>query len=138
VKLVRSLAGADTLLLNAYERDLLVRRSKTSWKQISTSVKVSVITSGPDDIHLQTEGEITLVPPLQTRGVVDPNGAGDAFLAGYSFGRVKNAPPEWCVKLGAVAASFSVESTGTQGHTFTREDFIKRLYNQYGLPPLEL
>jgi adenosine kinase len=133
--LVERLAGVDTLLLNSYERDLLIRRSRTSWKRIASSVNISVVTSGPDDIQLQAGRESRHIPPLQVREAVDPNGAGDAFLAGYSYGRLKNAPPLWCVRLGAVAASFAVESTGTQGHVFSRDTFMKRLRMKYGTPP---
>ena len=67
--LLQVMEGADTLVLNEYERDLLVRQSGVSFESIAASFERVVITSGPDDISL---GGLHSLPsyslmPLSTR-----------------------------------------------------------------------
>lgn len=131
--LLRAIEGADTLVLNDYERDLLVRQSGISFKRIASSVGTVVITSGPEDITLHVGKNTVSIPPAKPREIKDPNGAGDAFLAGYSFGWLKGLIPEECIKIGSTAASFALEATGTQGHHFSTNLFSKRFEHAYGL-----
>jgi adenosine kinase len=130
-RIIHALHGADTLLLNEYERDLLIRRSGVSWERIIEPVDAAVVTSGPGGVAVETAGGITAVPAV-TADAVDPNGAGDAFLAGYAFGRYRELPPLWCARLGATAAAFTVEAAGTQGHRFTLDEFHTRLIRYFG------
>jgi adenosine kinase len=136
--LLRAMEGADTLVLNNYERDLLVRQSGVSFEGIAASVGTVVITSGPDDITLRVGKKSTSIPTVKPQKVTDPSGAGDAFLAGYSYGRLKGLKPEWCTKIGSTAASFAVQATGTQGHRFATDAFYERLEHTYGMPGLDL
>jgi adenosine kinase len=130
--LLHAISGADTLFLNAYERDLLIRRSGVSFKNIASSVGTVVVTSGSDNVSLHMGSSVSSHPPVHTNDVKDPSGAGDAFLAGYCCGRLKGLGPEECIMIACTAASFAVEATGTQGHSFNSDTFQNRLEHSYG------
>lgn len=140
--LVKSIEGADSLVFNEYERDLLVRRTGHSWTEILSMITVSVTTMGSEGAVVEVSFERERIPAVKPVKVVDPNGAGDAFLGGYSFGRFRGFSPEWSVRIGAVAASFAIEAKGAQGHQFTLKAFEKRLRENYGeleqplIPPI--
>jgi ribokinase len=104
----------------------------------AASVGAVVITSGPDDITLHVGKKNTAIPTVKPQDITEPNGADDAFFTGYSYGRLKDLTPEWCTKIGSTAASFAVETTGTQGHRFTTDKFYERLEHTYGIPDFNL
>ena len=51
--------------------------------------------------------------------MVDPTGAGDAYIAGLLAGLRNGASLDVGGRLGSVTASFVVEARGPQGHAFT-------------------
>ena len=130
--LLRSIEGADTLILNKYERDLLVRQSGMPFNRIAESVGTAIITAGREDITLLEGGRRSFFPVVRAQEEKDASGAGDAFLAGYAFGRLRGFSTERCVAIAATAASFAVETTGTQQHSFTPDMFQKRLEISFG------
>ena len=130
--LLRSIEGADTLILNKYEHDLLARQAGVPFTRIAASVGTVVVTSGSDDITLYSEGRRTSFHTAKPDEVRDASGAGDAFLAGFSFGRLKGFSKEQCVAVAASSSSFAVETTGTQQHSFTIDMFQQRLETSFG------
>ncbi|MET8155612.1 PfkB family carbohydrate kinase [Sphaerisporangium sp. NPDC005289] len=48
-----------------------------------------------------------------TGPVVDANGAGDAFVSGFLYGRLRGLPAADCVRLGTVAGAHACTSLGT-------------------------
>jgi len=131
-RLLRSIEGADTLIINQYERDLLARQSGIPFTRIAASVGTAVVTSGSDDITLVSGGHLTSFHTAKPDEVRDASGAGDAFLAGFSFGRLKGFTAEQCVAVAATSASFAIETTGTQQHSFTLDQFQQRLETSFG------
>ncbi|BFV57314.1 carbohydrate kinase family protein [Kitasatospora sp. CMC57] len=67
----------------------------------------------PDTIH-----HLPAVDP--GRPVVDTNGAGDAYVTGFLYGRLAGRPALDCARAGAVAGAYACTSAGT--HT----DFVSR------------
>lgn len=83
--------------------------------------QVVVATAGAQGAYHLLDGELTHIPAaLPPAPVVDSNGAGDAFAAGYLFGRLTGEPPQRCGLFGAIAGAYActVPATGT--------DFISR------------
>lgn len=58
---------------------------------------------------------------------VDPTGAGDAYRAGFLFGYIQGNPLAMCGWMGAVTASFAVETRGTMNLKFNKKEFKGRL-----------
>jgi adenosine kinase len=130
--LINSIRGADSLIFNEYERDLFIRRTAQSWEEIFTSVQVAVTTLGSEGVRVEAKGIDERIPAAKPDRIVDPNGTGDAFFGGYCYARFCGLSPVWSARIGAVAASFSIESEGAQSHLFDLKSFQKRLERNYG------
>jgi sugar/nucleoside kinase (ribokinase family) len=65
-----------------------------------------VATAGAEGSLLLVDGELTRLPavPPPTE-VVDSNGAGDAFAAGFLFGWLAGESPERCARYGAITGA---------------------------------
>lgn len=79
--------------------------------------RVVVATTGAEGGYLLTreDGEVrrfaAVTPP---RPVVDSNGAGDAFAAGFLFGLLDGQPAEVCVRYGAIAGAYACTVAATE------------------------
>ncbi|MFE9044893.1 adenosine kinase [Streptomyces sp. NPDC007818] len=89
--------------------------------------EVVVVTAGAAGSSLLTRagGEPLRVPAVAPRGpVVDSNGAGDAYAAGFLYGRLTGEPPERCALYGAVAGAFACTVPATGGAAVDRETLL--------------
>ncbi|MEU8272496.1 PfkB family carbohydrate kinase [Sphaerisporangium sp. NPDC049002] len=89
-----------------------------------------VCTAGASGAYLlgDAAGEPVLLPAAPLPGpVADSNGAGDAFVSGFLYGRLRGLPPEECVRLGAVAGAHACTSEGTHESPIDEETLLKRL-----------
>ena len=73
-----------------------------------------------------------LVPAVPNVHVVDPTGAGDAFRAGFLYGYLRHWDLLACAQLGSTVATYTIELSGTQTHTFTLAEVRKKHYSAYG------
>src|SRR5690606_6255237 len=82
----------------------------------ASGVREVVLKAGADGCWYEDErGEPAHVPALASR-VVDPIGAGDAFLGGYLGARLSGAPARESAVLGARLAARVIQTAGdTQG-----------------------
>ena len=69
------------------------------------------------------------VPPLR---VVDPTGAGDAYLAGLMAGLRRGLDLAAAGRMAALAATYAVEHQGPQAHRFTPAEFTARYREVFG------
>lgn len=58
------------------------------------------------------------------RPIVDSNGAGDAFVAGFLHGHANGAPLPECMRLGAIAGEYACGVAGTAEEFITREQLV--------------
>ena len=71
------------------------------------------------------------------RSVVDPTGAGDAYRGGFIKGLLSGADWATCGRLGALTASYCVESHGTNNYTFDAATFGRRFAEAFGMAAAE-
>lgn len=84
-------------------------------------------TAGAEGAYLLADGELTRVPPVTPPApVVDSNGAGDAFAAGFLFGRLHGEPPLRCALYGAVAGAHACTVPSTETDAIGREELLAR------------
>ncbi|WP_328907883.1 adenosine kinase [Streptomyces sp. NBC_00234] len=89
---------------------------------------VVVATAGAEGAYLLVEGELShirAVPPPSP--VVDSNGAGDAFAAGFLFGRLAGEPPLRCALYGAVAGAHACTVPATRADSIGRDELLARV-----------
>ncbi len=122
----RDMAGAQFLFVNDYEYGLIEKKTGLDLESILTLVHVLVITRGEHGTDIYTDGTRTHVPVYPPERILDPTGVGDAFRGGFLAGWVRGFPLELCGKMGALAATYCLEQTGTQNHVYTRQEFVRR------------
>ncbi|MFD9042700.1 adenosine kinase [Streptomyces bottropensis] len=86
-----------------------------------------VATDGARGAYHLVDGELSHVPPVAPpTPVVDSNGAGDAFAAGYLFGRLAGEPPSRCGLYGAIAGAYACTVPSTRTDAIGRADLLAR------------
>ena len=75
--------------------------------------KIVIITIGEKGSVLSTSGSIFKVPIYTSANVVDPTGAGDAFIGALLTEYVAGKNLLWCACVGSAAASIVVENIGS-------------------------
>ncbi|MFF2732890.1 adenosine kinase [Streptomyces sp. NPDC058008] len=84
-----------------------------------------VATAGADGAYLLYDGELTHTPAVTPPApVVDSNGAGDAFAAGFLLGLLDGEHPRRCALYGAVAGAYACTVPATRTDAIDREDLL--------------
>ena len=125
--------GATYLFTNEYEAALI--EQKTGWKpaDIAAMVETRVTTMGPDGARIERRGQdpVTIAVPRE-EAKVDPTGVGDAFRAGYLAGNSWGLTDERAAQVGAMLATYVIETMGTQEYELGKSQFLDRLAQAYG------
>jgi len=130
-QLRKGIDGAEVLIGNDYEIELIRRRVKINVPMLITTLgaKGSIIETRKEKIHCK---------PAKPKNISDPTGAGDAFRAGFLAGYLRGYSLQVSGQMGSVAAAYTVETYGTQTHTFTKKEFIKRYKDNFGATRVHL
>lgn len=130
-ELARDMQGAYAMVVNAYEADLISKKTGMSFKELNDVVDILVITQGPRGCHIHQNGDVIEVEAFPTDTIVDPTGVGDAFRAGLIYGMISGWSLKLAAQVGSLCASYVLERTGTQGHRYTIPEFIERFRTEY-------
>lgn len=130
-ELARDMEGAYFLFCNDYEFGLISKKTGWDLEQILKHVKVVVITRGKDGAHLYTDNSEVHIPTVPEDEIVDPTGVGDAFRGGFLAGYARGLDWKLCGEIGSLSAVYCLEQRGTQNHSYTREEFIKRFRRHF-------
>jgi adenosine kinase len=125
--------GADYLLTNEYEAALTSQKTGWSSEEIAERVNTRVITRGKDGVTIERKGEDPIMVSV-AREVrrADPTGVGDAFRAGFLTGLAVDLGLQHAAELGAMLATYVIETVGTQEYTLGKVAFLGRLSEAYG------
>lgn len=124
--------GADIVIGNDYEIALILEKIGFTKEQLLEKTKILVTTLGSEGSAIETRKEEIEVGIARPNGIVDPTGAGDAYIAGFIAGYTRQLPLQICGQLGACVATFAIERYGTQNHTFTMKQFNDRYREAFG------
>jgi adenosine kinase len=132
-EIVPLIEGATYLFMNEYEAALI--KQKTGWTDadIAAMVGTRVTTMGPQGARVERNGQTTVlvtVPPEKSKA--DPTGVGDAFRAGFLTGITWGLSDERSSQLGAMLATYVIETIGTQEYELGRQAFLDRFAAFYG------
>lgn len=136
-QILEAVSGAYLLVGNDYEIQLIMNSTKHSREElVEMTGRGLIVTMGERGSLVLEKGaeEETVVPAVPISQMADPTGAGDAYRAGLIKGLLLDQPLAECARLGATCAAFCIESSGTQGHDFTIEDFFRRHSAAFGHP----
>ena len=125
--------GASYLFMNEYELALAMQKTGWSDAEILERVKVRVITLGSKGAKVETaSGDFVQIHCPQEKSKTDPTGVGDSFRSGFIAGLAWGLNHERCAQLGALIATYVIETMGTQEYRFTGEEFVARFEEAYG------
>ena len=131
-ELREAVSGALCFISNDYELSLFLRMTGWEMSDLRNAAKMVITTRGAEGAVLELGGDSLSIPAIKTEKVLDPTGAGDAFRAGVLKGAAMNLPWDVACRMGATAASFSVEHYGTQEHGMSWDQFCQRYEKAYG------
>jgi pseudouridine kinase len=88
--------------------------------QLSERCRHILVTLGEDGIYYYNRDHRIgrFYPPFKTQ-IADPNGAGDAFVAGFVCGLLRNFDRDTCIQLGIAAAHLTLQSKDTVNEKMT-------------------
>jgi adenosine kinase len=126
---------ARALFCNDYEFGLISEKTGLGLDAIVEVIEFLAITRGEHGADVYQAGRTVHIPAVAPRGPSEPTGVGDAFRAGFLKGYAHGLGLERCGQLGALAAAYCLEHDGTQGHSFTLEEFLARFRETFGGGP---
>ncbi len=127
IELKKMISQSEFVIGNDYEIKLLQERTGWSEEEILKNTNVLIITLGEHGSVIKTaDGETVSAGVCAPKSFDDPTGAGDSYRAGFFVGYEKGLDWKTCAQMGSVAASYAIETYGTQEHKFTEEEFCQR------------
>ncbi len=129
------LRGAKVVVANDYEFELIRDKTGLDQRAILEHAEMVVTTKGAHGSLIQTRDEVADIPSAQVVALVDPVGAGDAYLGGLVFALEAGLDVQRAGRLAALAAVYAIEQYGTQAHAYTRSEFARRYTENFGDEP---
>jgi sugar/nucleoside kinase (ribokinase family) len=107
-------------LADIYKSSLKEIEAVTGQSELSSAVKavhdlgvkIIIVTLGAKGAAVSVEGTVHNVPAYKPDKLVDPTGAGDAFIGGFLAEYVRGEDCAWCSCIGSAVASLVVEGIG--------------------------
>ena len=125
-------------LVKIYKSSLAEIEAVTSQSNLGLAIKAIhdygveavIVTLGMEGAVFSIEGKVYNIPAFKPEKVVDPTGAGDAFIVGFLEEYINDANYLRCACVGSATASLVVEAPGP---TFSgsKEEIYRRAHELY-------
>jgi adenosine kinase len=135
-ELADGLVGANILICNDYEYELLKQKTGMDEAAILKATGTLIVTKGERGSSIVTREGERHVAAVAPRRIVDPTGVGDAFRGGLIKGFALGLPAHVAAQLGSVAATYALEHLGGLSHAYTFNEFMTRYEEHF--PPLKV
>ena len=124
--------GALGLCVNEYEYSLIQSKMgmQPDERVLGENTKFTIVTRGNAGATIYDGTESYEIPVVEPDVISDPTGVGDAFRAGFLTGYTNRWSLDVCGRMGALAATYCLESDGPQGQGYSMQDFVAR-YRQH-------
>jgi len=94
-------------------------------------VKIVIVTKGMHGSLMLFDNKFYNIPACASKIVLDPTGAGDAYIGAFLAEYIRGKEPLWCACVGSASASFVVEGVGPERFG-QREETYERAKEIYG------
>ena len=132
-QILDGLDGCAVLVGNDYEFGMMAKSTGLTEQQLFEKAPITVMTRGEEGSRIMVRGGETVeIPVAKPSSVVDPTGAGDAYLGALAFGLAKKLPHATTGRIAALAATYAIELKGCQEHTYSIDDFARRYQGIFG------
>jgi len=135
-ELAEGLRGAKVVVANDYEYELIKDKTGLDQHGILDHAEMVVTTKGKHGSIIMTRDEVAAIPAATPTQVLDPVGAGDAYLGGLVYALNAGMDIHRAGRVAALAAVYAIEGYGTQAHFYTREEFAQRYKDNFGEEPI--
>jgi adenosine kinase len=122
------------LLINRIECDYLVSTLGLKYpaELLSDKTRLVALTLGSAGSRIYAESGEYHVPAVSPPQVIDSTGAGDAYATGFLAGWLQGRSPLICAQIGAVVASFALETVGCQTNLPDQSAMKQRYGENFG------
>jgi adenosine kinase len=132
-QILGGLDGCAVAIGNDYEMGMMSRATGLTEEALIDLAPITIVTRGELGSRIHVRGKAPLeVPVAAPTQVVDPTGAGDAYLAGLAFGLSRQLPLPAVGRIAALAATYCIELKGCQEHRYTGAEFAARYQKAFG------
>jgi adenosine kinase len=126
------LEGCDLLVVNEYEFGMLREKTGLTAEEIqSAPARACVVTLGAAGTRIWADDDLVEIPIVPPERTDEPTGVGDAFRAGLVRGLGLNLPWDLAGRVGALAATYTLEHLGPQGHRYSLPEFVARFREHF-------
>lgn len=127
----RGFEGAKAMFVNEYEFEMIRNKTGMSEQEVLSGMDFLVVTLGSKGVAVYQGEDMIQVEAVPPKQIVDPTGAGDAFRGGFLTGYRMGWDFRTCAQMGALSATYCLESDGPQGQSYTIEEYIQRYRQHY-------
>jgi adenosine kinase len=131
-QLTDGVSGARCVIGNDYEMELIASKTGHRNDDLLELAEIVITTLGEQGSRIATRDGVFDIPAVQPFGVMDPTGAGDAYVAGVARGIARGDTPDAYGRVAALAASHAIAHYGTQVHTYTATEFSQSCIENFG------
>jgi adenosine kinase len=134
-QILDGLQGAVALVGNDYEYAMMAQKTGRTEQELIEATPIAILTRGAEGSTIydnRNGGDPLHIPVAPVGEVLDPTGAGDAYLGGLVFGLAHNLPLAVTGRIAALAAAYCVEQRGCQEHTYSAAAFAARYAEAFG------
>jgi adenosine kinase len=128
------LSAAWLVVGNDYELEMIRARTGVSADDLRRRGALVAVTRGEEGSELHGPDGVVRVPVAPPSALVDPTGAGDAYVGGLLAGLRRGLPLADAGRVAALSATYVVEQQGTQSHSFDAATFAARYREAFGAP----
>ncbi|MGR4867861.1 carbohydrate kinase family protein [Variovorax sp. LARHSF232] len=107
---------ADWVTVNDYEGRMLCERTGWDSAEVSRRVRGLIVTLGAEGCEVWEQGQMTRVPAVKPKAVIDPTGCGDAWRGALLYGLEQGWPLERCAALGNKLGALKIAQRGPQNY----------------------
>lgn len=112
-----------------FSSDKIVNHRQLMEKWIKMGKKMVVVTHGKNGASVATKDDFLYEPIINTYQLIDSNGAGDAFFAGFLYGFIKHESVQTCLAYGTIAGGVTVSSKELVSPLLS-EDYLLKKYQE--------
>jgi adenosine kinase len=133
---------SDILIGNKFEIKKIQEKTEMTKEELLEDCRAIITTLGEEGSELMYKSDNktykTIIPIFEPKEIKDTTGAGDGYRAGILSGLMLDMTLLDSCRLGAIVASFVIETTGAQTHKYTISEVRKRFNKTYDYIPPEL
>ncbi len=132
-QILTGIDGAAVLIGNDYEFGMMAKATDLTEAALIARAPITVVTRGGEGSQIYEKGVKTHeIPVAKISGVIDPTGAGDAFIGAMALGFARGWPLAVSGRVASLAAAWVIEHKGCQEHRYTRAEFARRYEENFG------